>query len=190
MTEAQNTTKEFLIESKTHGTHKVLIDAEDWERVRQYKWNVNRNVRNKHKKAYYVVSNCNKAVSDMKRGIKLHRFITGCPDSLVIDHVNGDTLDNRKANLRIVSRRENKQNRDILSSNTSGFVGVVKVKGGRWRAQIGVGRSENRYIGTYNTKEEAAVARDKEVVRTRKIANPERQLNFPEKLNEYLKGVE
>ena len=42
-------TKELIIESKKHGTFTVLIDADDWERVNQYKWNVNKNVRNKYK---------------------------------------------------------------------------------------------------------------------------------------------
>ena len=94
-------TTTIFIKSKVHGNKEVLIDTEDWDKVKKYKWNVNRNVRAKHKEVFYVVSTSNAAIEDYKRGVKFHRVIMDCHDDRVVDHINGHTLDNRKENLRI-----------------------------------------------------------------------------------------
>ena len=85
-----------------------------------------------------------------------------CPDRMVIDHVNGDTLDNRKSNLRVCTRADNKRSRPKQSNNTLGYKGVFKTKNGhlRFGARIGNGRSKHQYLGSFNTIEEAARAYD------------------------------
>ena len=65
----------------------------------------------------YVVSGC-------KTIYRLHRLINNCPKNRMVDHINGKGLDNRKCNLRIVSRRKNGQNRKLNVDNTSGTKGV------------------------------------------------------------------
>ena len=104
-------TTTIFIESKKHGNKEVLIDTEDWERVKSYRWSLNRNARAKHKEVYYIISTSNAAIRDYKRGVKLHRVIMCCHDERVVDHISGFTLDNRKVNLRITTRQENKWNR-------------------------------------------------------------------------------
>ena len=150
-------TKKFIIESKTHGKFKVLIDAEDWERVSQFKWSVNKNVRNKHRDVFYIITNSKAAP---KRSMKLHRYVMGCPDGMVIDHINGDTLDNRKSNLRVCTRTDNKRSRSKQSNNTLGYKGVVKA-GNRYCGKIGNGKSKSAYLGSFATPEEAARAYDR-----------------------------
>ena len=179
-------TTTIFIESKKYGNKEVLIDTEDWERVKEYKWSINRNVRAKRKEVFYIVSTSNAATRDYKRGVKLHRVILDCHDlSNVVDHISTDsTLDNRKSNLRITTRQENKWNRGKPSNSKSKYIGVGKSSPHRWFARIGVGRGQHRHLGTYGTQEEAAIARDREVVKTRAIVNPQ-QLNFPERLEEY-----
>ncbi len=178
-------TTTIFIESEKHGNKEVLIDTEDWDRVKGYRWNLNKNVRAKAKDVFYVVSTSNAAIEDFKRNVKFHRVIMGCHDERVVDHINGLTLDNRKVNLRITTRQENKWNRGKPSNGKNKYIGIVK-SSRRWGARIGAGRGQHRWLGSFDTPEEAAIARDREVVRSRTIVNPENQLNFPERLEEYL----
>jgi len=89
----------------------------------------------------------------------LHREILSVPKGLMTDHINGNALDNRKSNLRIVSNAQNQANRNLSKNNTSGYKGVGKTKNGTYSANIGVmvdGKSKRLYLGTFLTKEEAA----------------------------------
>ena len=90
----------------------------------------------------------------------LHRLIINSPLGLHTDHINGDRLDNRRANLRVCTHAENARNRGGDSRNKSGYKGVNSSKNGkRWMAYIRLaGKTTN--LGTYDTKEEAARAYD------------------------------
>ena len=81
--------------------------------------------------------------------VPLSRYIMNPESDLVVDHINGDTLDNRRENLRVVTKSDNLRNRKFGPSNKSGLRGVIKTKYG-WRAKI--------HLGTFNTKEEAYAA--------------------------------
>lgn len=82
------------------------------------------------------------------------------PKNLLIDHINGIRDDNRICNLRLVTYSENNRNvTKIPKTNTSGYVGVGYVKEtGAWRVYI-----FRKYLGSYNTKEEAVIAREIEM---------------------------
>lgn len=86
----------------------------------------------------------------------LHRLIMKAPDSLVVDHINGDKLDNRRANLRLVTFAENVQNQPrLLRNNTSGFRGVVWDRNrSKWIAQVKMG-GKMYHLGRFHSKEEA-----------------------------------
>ncbi|NVD44366.1 HNH endonuclease [Qipengyuania atrilutea] len=76
-----------------------------------------------------------------------------------IDHINGDSSDNRIVNLRDVSGSINRMNQRRRSDNTSGVTGVIYHSGHRkWTAQICV-RGKRRQIGTFPSKEAAIAAR-------------------------------
>lgn len=88
----------------------------------------------------------------------LHREILGAAPGVEVDHINGDGLDNRRANLRLSSRQGNNCNKPAYKNNKSGYKGVSLCRrDGGWRAQIQVdGRVRN--LGTFKTPEDAHVA--------------------------------
>jgi hypothetical protein len=75
----------------------------------------------------------------------------------LIDHINGDSSDNRIVNLRQITQSENNRNTRIRADNTSGYVGVHKL-GAKWRARIRV-NGKSISLGMYDTIEQAAQAR-------------------------------
>jgi phage-related protein len=86
-------------------------------------------------------------------------FATGCdPASYQIDHINGDGLDNRIANLRLASSSENQRNIGLRANNTSGFKGVhLHRESGRWRAVIYINKRQV-HLGAFPTPELAHMA--------------------------------
>lgn len=75
------------------------------------------------------------------------------PD-LCIDHINGNGLDNRIANLRLVTRSINQRNRGLCKRNRTGIKGVYQTEDGKFAAQCG-----GKYLGAFKTIEAAAAAR-------------------------------
>jgi len=83
----------------------------------------------------------------------LHRIVVDAVPGEYVDHINGDTLDNRASNLRKCSHAENMRNRKIHKNNVSGFKGVYPDKG-KWRAKITANGKIFR-LGTFETPEQA-----------------------------------
>lgn len=97
--------------------------------------------------------------NDKKRDVLLHRLILNAPEKMVVDHINGNGLDNRKANLRLCTQQQNTFNSKSTVNNKHGYKGIrfdkrQPRKG--WIAQITFNR-KNIYLGSHYTKEEAAL---------------------------------
>lgn len=123
----------------------VLLDQEDWERVKSLRWWVNNSGYAVHKWS--------------RRGdtghILLHRFIVGAiPDGMAVDHINRNRLDNRRANLRVVTRSENALNSNKRRGSTSKHKGVSRV-GDRWQVVVRID-GKLKWVGKYDTEAEAA----------------------------------
>ena len=86
-----------------------IIDTDDLEKVSEYSWYVN-------PKGYIL---CRREETTY-----IHRLITSCPKGKQVDHINRNKLDNRKENLRIVTNRQNCQNRALMPNNKTGYRGV------------------------------------------------------------------
>lgn len=123
----------------------ATIDREDADRVLSHSW---RSADNGRGRPYVRMVGAGSPVY-------LHRFILGDAAGRVVDHVNGDPLDNRRSNLRAASHSQNGANAKGRGGS-SRYKGVY-TRGGRWFAQIG-GGSTTRYIGSYETEDEAALA--------------------------------
>ena len=120
----------------------ILIDIDDFDMIRGYKWCVS--------KTGYAVANIGGCV------IKMHRFILHANPSDIIDHKNRNKLDNRRNNLRFCSAHQNSMN----CSNTKGRelpIGI-RIRNGKYVARIMINRKEVN-LGRYLTLEEAINAR-------------------------------
>lgn len=103
--------------------------------------------------------------SGKHRTLLMHRFIMGEPEGKVVDHINGDKLDNRRCNLRIGTQSDNLRNRKS-TKHTSKYLGVSRHVERRWKtnkvswvAQITIDGKHHRKM--FNTELEAAQYRDK-----------------------------
>ena len=120
----------LVIYSEKHGTFNIKIDLDDVEKCKRIVWSINVYGNNEHspKKFYYAVNG--------KKGL-LHRFICGTPKGYVTDHIDLDTMNNRKKNLRTVTRSQNSMNREMQLNNKSGHNGVIWVERfSKWMAHI------------------------------------------------------
>jgi hypothetical protein len=130
----------------------ALVDVEDAATVSERRWQLH-----PHGYAYAGIRG---------RKIFMHRIILGAKTEQEVDHINGDGLDNRRANLRTCTRAENCANQRLSKKNTSGYKGVYfDAFSGRWKAQIQTLRSGKRHLGRFDTAREAALAYDHEARR-------------------------
>lgn len=102
--------------------YKVQVDDEDVERIMQNKWHLHRSKRHLDLGIYYFLSSACKrtGMPDMR----LHRFIMNAPDDYVVDHIDRNTLNCHKSNLRITTQTQNIFNRGHQRNNKSGNRGI------------------------------------------------------------------
>lgn len=106
--------------------------------------------------------------------VQLHRWIMDAKPGQVVDHINGDRMDNRRENLRLCTVAQNIRNQKPRASR-SGLKGVFK-KRGRWQASYTF-EGKKIYIGNFSTPEEAARAYD---AAAREAFGEFALLNFPD----------
>lgn len=131
----------------------ALVDDEDFEELNRFKWTAF-----KARKKYYVIRRDGEG-----KGFLIHREILKITDAKIeVDHIDGNTLNNTRANLRPVNKSQNMCNRTgVASHNTSGFRGVVYDKVNKnWISKLGF-RGKSIHMGRFDTPEEAAKAFDK-----------------------------
>ena len=138
--------KENYVEGRFHNGETFLIDYEDFEKVSKYFWTYSTG---------YAVRNKNRQ--------PMHRFVLGLGKAerykIEVDHINGNRLDNRKSNLRIVTRQENMYNKSEYKNNTSGVKGV-KWNKDRQKWQVQINHNKKRiHLGLYSDLEEAKQVR-------------------------------
>ena len=131
--------------------YSTVIDACDVDLAKAFAWRVQGDVGSRR---LYAIRNTRVG----RRFVVefFHRSVLSAGPGDFVDHRNGDTLDNRRQNLRLFNASENARNRRIGRNNTSGYKGVYRSRG-KFRAQI---RADGRqhFIGMFADPVSAARA--------------------------------
>jgi hypothetical protein len=147
----------------------ALVDDEDFEELNQFKW-----CANKMGKTFYAERGYR--CSGKSKTELMHRQILNAPSGMEVDHINHNTLDNRRENIRICTLMQNRRNRKRTIGGSSRFKGVSwnkEIK--KWTAQIGM-NEKIVYLGAFTNEEDAAHARDK---KEKELFGEFACLNFP-----------
>lgn len=145
----------------------AVVDAEDYEMVSQHNWfaaKVNRS-------GFYAL----RYQTENRQPLAMHRSLMGVTSPISIDHVDGDTLNNRRSNLRICTNQQNQWNQKPRAGGSSKFKGVCRVNG-KWHAGIQVSMVQIG-LGRFTDESDAARAYDRAALEN---FGEFAWLNFPE----------
>lgn len=136
----------------------ALVDAADYAWAMQYRWQPLRYGQTWRVRRYDPA--VWKALKKIRYSISMHRELLQAPSAMVVDHINGDGLDNRRTNLRLCLVADNNKNRrHRQSTNTSGVHGVFWERDiAKWRVQITI-NNKAKHIGVFTNIDEAKIAR-------------------------------
>jgi hypothetical protein len=129
----------------------ALVDNADYETFNKFNW-----VAQKSGHKFYAVRRVK--IDGKSKDIYLHREIMKAPVEMYVDHINGDGLDCRKENMRLVTKSQNAMNRRLRSDNKIGIVGVSQLKNGKYKSYCSI-NGKFTSLGTFATLEEAKIAR-------------------------------
>jgi hypothetical protein len=149
----------------------AIVDARDYKWLSRYKWCA----LNRNGQAYAVRRN------RQGQTVYMHRAIMKAPPGMVVDHIDHNTLNNRRCNLRICTRQQNYANAGPRGA-PSGFVGVHRCRH-KWRSGITC-RGVYHPCGRFDDPVEAAKARDRKAY---ELHGPLAHINLPEELKRWLR---
>lgn len=139
------------------------VSSIDYDLLSKYKW---------HNKQGYA------AGSIKNKRIIMHRFILNAKENELVDHINGNKLDNRRENLRISNLQKNGENKKKKEGTSSIYVGVSFVNNKKKYSSYIQHNNSMKHLGHYDNDIDAAIQRDRYIVH-HKLDHI--QLNFPEK---------
>lgn len=129
----------------------AIVDDGDFEWLSQWKWYAQPNSHG----GFYANRH------DAGRLVAMHRLVNDTPDGFVTDHIDGNGLNNRRANLRTATQLQNMMNRHGKRGGTSVYKGVWADPNPRnrklWRSAIRL-NGKLKYLGRFETEEDAAAA--------------------------------
>ncbi len=160
------------------GGRHAVIDDEDFDVVSKYKWRLHCT---KIGTNWFYARTCIYTPIKNYKYIYLHRLVMNFPQKgIQVDHINGNKLDCRKANLRLATNAENSRNSVKPINNTSGYKGVWKRTDNLNRKKMWVANviiNKKKYsMGCFYTAKEAALAYDK---KASELFGEFARLNFP-----------
>jgi hypothetical protein len=131
----------------------ALIDEVDYVAVSPFTWVAKQCCNSWYASAY--IGGGAKA----PRYVYMHRFLLDAKRGQLVDHINGDGLDNRRANIRLCTKKQNQQNMKKKRGTSSPYKGVYRHRAGGFAAQIHID-GVVKYLGYFRSELEAARAYD------------------------------
>ena len=151
----------------------ALVDDEDYPRVSQYRWQYAYS----YGRGYATRAVRNKGGAQRREF--MHKVLMPCRPGCIVDHVNGNSLDNRRCNLREATRSQNAANSRKRTSGSSRFKGVSWYKPRRqWRCAL-YDHGKLIDLGFFDDESEAGRAYD---IEAKRVYGEFARLNFPEKI--------
>lgn len=141
------------INCSTYGLQFIRIDETDIAAISAHTWHVMPNAPRRlrtGRERLYVRANIKQDDGSYK-GVLLHRYLLNPQPGQHVDHINGDTADNRRCNLRAVTPTINKQN------NTHSARGYYRTKSGKYRVVV-TANKVSHYVGTFDSPIDARQA--------------------------------
>jgi len=150
----------------------TLVSPQDYYPLSSFNWYLASNGQQ-----FYAFTNVKIGLGKIKM-VSMHRMIMNAPRHLIVDHKNGNTLDNRKTNLRFATRAQNAFNRQKVKTKTcSKYIGAYfEKRTGRWTVKIRVD-GKRLWLGRFNSELDAARAYD---AAAKKYHGEFAKLNFPD----------
>lgn len=145
----------------------AIVDLVDYESLIQFKWRATISKRPRVGTVWYATRHLGRT------SISMHRQILTPPPGMLVDHRDGDGLNCRRSNLRLATHRQNMQNRRhyiFTDGKRSAYKGLF-VNGSGWAARLG-----GKYLGTFRTETDAALAYDRAA---RRMCGEFAVVNFP-----------
>lgn len=123
----------------------ALVDDSDYAYLSKFNWILDRGYAYRYD-----------WIKKKQRWFSMAREIMGLKtgDKRTVDHINRSRLDNRRKNLRIATRAQQRHNEGLRIKNTSGFRGVSQISNGRFRAYCGIGGTRI-HLGYFDSAKEA-----------------------------------
>lgn len=150
-----------------HGA--LIVDTIMLPLIRSYTWFTKKS----RAGTYYAYASV--TINKKETKVMLHRVLIGATEGQFVDHINGNTLDNRMCNLRFCSSLQNNFNAKKRINSKSIYKGVSLSKEGAFKASIQANKIKY-HLGTFKTEIEAAKAYDK---KAKELHKQFARLNFP-----------
>lgn len=132
----------------------ALVNDEDYDYLDQWKWCADK----AHSRNVYYARRMAK-IEGRFRGLQMHVQIMSPPKGMMVDHRNGDGLDNRRENLRICTHRQNNLNRIAVRGSSSKYLNVrLRSDTNKWEAGVRIrANGKRKNLGSFETELEAGI---------------------------------
>jgi len=124
----------------------AMVDDDMYEELNQYNWYASWD-----RNCFRVLRNV--TINGKRATVKLHRAIMNAQKGQIVDHIDNNTLNNQRSNLRLCTTSQNNMNRGMQTTNTTGYKGVFR-NGKGFIAKICL-NGKVIHLGTRPTAEEA-----------------------------------